>query len=134
LSQAYLADFDYYGHPELESEGELLELTRIEANRILYLLGPKAGKVAVIKRSVHGFHLSLPYARLTQEEVLWINEGSPSDTGFKWWVQERGSSTLRLGPKTIMVETGEGPHRRFVGRRQVKDTPFIVEIIKNRRT
>jgi len=126
----YKADYDLYGHPELRSMGELLDLVRVDAKRIMHLLGPRAGR-AVIKQSINGYHLSLPFARLTEEEVAWLMEGSPIDTGFRYWTLERGSSTLRIGSKTIMVEVGTGPSRRIVGRRRVEDTPFVVETIEN---
>jgi len=132
MSFAYKADLDFYGHPELSDEGELLELTRLDALRIQHLLGPKAGK-AIIKRSINGFHLSFPFSRLTEEEIGWLMEGSPVDTGYRWWVQERGSSTLRIGPKTILKEVGTGPRARIVGKRKIEDKPFIVEIIENTR-
>jgi hypothetical protein len=123
-------DYDLYGHPEIKNMGELLELVQIDAKRIMHLLGPRIGK-AVIKRSINGFHLKFPFAQITEEEVAWLMEGSPLDTGFAYWCRERGSSTLRLGPKTIMKEVGTGPRRRIVGRRRVEDIPFIVEIIEN---
>ena len=123
-------DYDIYGHPEVRDMGELLELVQIDARRIMHLLGPRIGK-AVIKRSTNGFHLKFPFARITGEEVAWLMESSPLDTGFRYWCMERGSSTLRIGPKTIMKEVGTGPHRRIVGRYRVEDTPFIVEIIEN---
>ena len=123
-------DYDLYGHPELRDMGELLEMVRVDARRIQYILGPRVGR-AVIKRSVNGFHVKFPFARITEEEVAWMMEGSPLDTGFRYWCQERGSSTLRIGPKTIVKEVGTGPRRRFVGRRRVEDTPFVVEVIEN---
>ena len=123
-------DYDLYGHPEVESMNELLELVQIDARRIMHLLGQRIGK-AVIKRSINGFHLKFPFAHITEEEVAWLMESSPIDTGFRYWTRERGSSTLRIGPKTIMKEVGTGPHRRIVGRRRVEDTPFIVETIEN---
>lgn len=130
MSFTYKTDHDYYGHPELSNEGELLELVRIEALRIQHLLGPRVGK-AIIKRSINGYHLSFPFSRLTEEEVLWLMAGSPVDTGYAYWVLERGSSTLRIGPKTILKEVGTGPRARIVGKRKIEDKPFIVEIIEN---
>ena len=123
-------DYDLYGHPEVRDMGELLELVQIDARRIMHLLGPRTGK-AVIKRSINGFHLKFPFAQITEQEVDWLMESSPIDTGFRYWTRERGSSTLRIGPKTIMKEVGTGPHRRIVGKRRVEDTPFIVETIEN---
>ncbi len=133
MSFTYKADFDLYGHPEVRDMGELLELVQIDAKRIIHLLGPRIGN-AVIKRSINGYHLKFPFAQITKQEVAWLMEGSPVDTGYAWWVRERGSSTLRIGPKTIMKEVGTGPHRRFVGRRRVEDTPIVVEIIENTRS
>ena len=130
MSFTYKADFDLYGHPEVKSMTELLELVQVDAKRIMHLLGPRIGK-AVIKQSINGFHLKFPFAQITEQEVSWLMEGSPLDTGFAYWCMERGSSTLRIGPKTIMKEVGTGPSRRIVGRRRVEDTPFIVEIIEN---
>lgn len=123
-------DYDLYGHPELRDMGELLEMVQVDAKRIQFLLGPRVGR-AVIKRSVNGLHLKFPFARITEEEVAWMMEGSPLDTGFRYWCRERGSSTLRIGHKTIVKEVGTGPLRRFVGRRRVEDTPFVVEVIEN---
>ena len=130
MSFTYKADNDLYGHPELRSMDELLDLVQVDAKRIMHLLGPRIGK-AIIKRSINGYHLKFPFAQITEQEVAWLMEDSPIDTGFRYWCRERGSSTLRIGPKTIMKEVGTGPSRRFVGRRRVKDTPFIVEIIEN---
>jgi len=124
------ADFDFYGHPEVRDTGELLEMVQVDAKRIMHLLGPRIGN-AVVKQSVNGFHLKFPFARITEEEVAWMMQGSPLDSGYRYWCMERGSSTLRIGPKTIMKEVGTGPRRRFVGRRRVEDTPFVVEIIEN---
>ena len=123
-------DFDLYGHPELRGMGELLELVEIDAKRIQHLLGPRAGN-AVIKRSTNGYHLAFPFARLTEEEVAWLMEGSPVDSGYKWWTQERGSSTLRISGKTILKEVGVGPTARIVGRRRVEDTPMVVMVLEN---
>lgn len=130
MSFTYTADFDLYGNPHLRSMDQLLEIVQIDAKRIIHLLGPRIGK-AVIKRSINGYHLKFPFARITEEEVAWLMEGSPVDTGYAWWVRERGSSTLRIGHKTIVREVGTGPLRRFVGRRRVEDTPFVVEVIEN---
>ena len=126
----YTADYDLYGHPELRSMNELLELVLLDAKRIQHLLGPRAGR-AVIKQSINGYHLKLPFARLTEEEVAWLMEGSPVDSGYKYWVQERHSSTLRIGPKTIVKEVGTGPRSRLVGRRRVEDTPQVVKVLEN---
>ena len=130
MSYTYVADYDYYGHPELRSMGELLELVVIDGRRIQHLLGPRAGR-AIIKQSINGYHLKLPFARLTEEEVAWLMEGSPVDSGYKYWVQERHSSTLRVGPKTIVKEVGVGPRTRIVGRRRVEDTPYVVMVLEN---
>jgi len=123
-------DYDLYGNPRLKSEGELLELARIDAKRIQFLLGPRAGR-AIIKRSINGFHLSFPFSELTEEEVAWLMEGSPVDSGYRYWARERGSSTLRIAPKTILKEVGTGPRARIVGRKRVEDTPFVVEVLEN---
>jgi len=123
-------DFDLYGHPELRSMGELRELVEVDAKRIQHLLGPRAG-VAIIKQSVNGYHLKFPFSRLTEEEVAWLMEGSPIDTGYRYWVQERHSSTLRVGPKTIVKEVGVGPGARIVGSRRVEDTPMVVMVLEN---
>ena len=131
MSFTYKTDHDFYGHPTLRDEGQLLELVKIDALRIQHLLGPRVGK-AIIKRSFNGFHLSFPFSRLTEEEVLWLMEGSPVDTGFRWWVRERHSSTLRISTKVILKEVGTGPRTRIVGKRKVEDKPFIVEIIECR--
>jgi len=126
----YSADYDLYGHPELRSMGDLLELVEVDAKRIMHLLGPKAGR-AIVKQSINGYHLRLPFARLTEEEVAWLMEGSPVDTGYRYWVQERHSSTLRVGPKTIVKEVGSGPGARIVGKRRVEDTPMVVMVLEN---
>ena len=126
----YTADYDLYGHPELRDIGELLELVLIDAKRIQHLMGPRAGR-AIVKQSINGYHLKFPFARLTEEEVAWLMEGSPIDSGYKYWVQERHSSTLRIGPKTIVKEVGVGPRARIVGRRRVEDTPIVVETLEN---
>ena len=123
-------DFDMYGHPELRSMDELYDLVLLDAQRIQHLLGPRAGR-AIIKQSINGYHLKFPFARLTEEEVAWLMEGSPVDSGYKYWVQERHSSTLRVGPKTIVKEVGVGPRARTVGRRKVEDTPYVVMILEN---
>ena len=123
-------DFDMYGHPELRSMDELYDLVLLDAQRIQHLLGPRAGR-AIIKQSINGYHLKFPFARLTEEEVAWLMEGSPVDSGYKYWVQERHSSTLRVGPKTIVKEVGVGPRARIVGRRRVEDTPYVVMILEN---
>jgi hypothetical protein len=123
-------DFDLYGHPEFKSMNELYELVLIDAKRIQYLLGPRAGK-AIIKQSVNGYHLKFPFSRITEEEVNWLMESSPVDTGYRYWTQERHSSTLRLSSKTIVKEVGTGPRTRIVGRRKVLDEPFIVKILEN---
>jgi len=126
-------DYDLYGHPEVEDMTELLEMVRVDAKRIMHLLGPRVGN-AVVKRSVNGFHLKFPFAQITEEEVAWMMQGSPLDTGYAYWCKERGSSTLRIGPKTIMKQVGTGPRRRLVGKRKVEDTPFVVEVIENPRS
>ena len=123
-------DFDLYGHPELRSMNDLLELVLIDARRIQHLLGPRAGR-AIIKKSINGFHLSFPFSKLTEEEVAWLMEGSPIDTGYRYWTRERGSSTLRIAPKTILKEVGTGPRARIVGRKRVEDTPFVIEVLEN---
>jgi len=133
MSFTYKSDYDMYGNPTLKDMGELLELVQIDAKRIMHLLGPRIGN-AVVKRSVNGFHLKFPFAQITEEEVAWLMESSPVDTGYRYWVHERGSSTLRIGPKTILKEVGTGPRRRLVGRRRVEDTPFVVEVIENPRS
>ncbi len=130
MSFSYFLDADNYGHPELRDDGELLELVRIDARRIQHILGPRAGK-AIIKRSINGFHLTLPFVQITEQEVAWLMEGSPIDTGYRWWVQERGSSTLRIAPKTILKEVGTGPRARIVGVKRVEDTPLVVEVLEN---
>jgi len=130
MSYTYTADYDLYGHPELRSMDELLELVLIDAQRIQHLMGPRAGR-AIIKQSINGHHLAFPFARFTEEEVAWLMEGSPVDSGYKYWVQERHSSTLRIGPKTILKEVGIGPTARLVGRRRVEDTPYVVEVLEN---
>lgn len=131
MSFSYKEDYDEYGHPDLNMN-ELLELIRINIQRIFHLLGPHMGKIAIIKRSQNGFHLSFPFARLTEEEVAWLMEGSPIDTGYQWWVVERGSSTLRISEKVIVTEVGNKPEtKRFVGKRVVKDIPHIIETTKN---
>ena len=131
MSFTYKTDHDFYGHPELDSMNDLLELVKIDIKRIFYLLGPRMGKIAIIKRSQNGFHASFPFSRLTEEEVNWLMEGSPLDTGFRWWVIERGSSTLRISEKVIVKEIGVSPRVRIVGKRVIHDVPFILEIIKN---
>ena len=123
-------DFDFYGHPELHSMNELYDLVLLDAQRIQHLLGPRAGR-AIVKQSINGYHLKFPFARLTEEEVAWLMEGSPVDSGYKYWVQERHSSTLRVGPKTIVKEVGVGPRTRIVGRRRVEDTPYVVMVLEN---
>jgi hypothetical protein len=130
MSFSYFLDADIYGHPELRDEGELLELVKVDARRIQHILGPRAGK-AVIRRSINGFHLSFPFSGLAEEEVAWLMEGSPVDTGYKYWSLTRNSSTLRIGPKTILKEVGTGPRARIVGRKRVEDTPFVVEVLEN---
>jgi len=130
MSFSYKEDYDEYGHPDLNAN-ELLELIRINIQRIFYLLGPYMGKIAVIKRSQNGFHLAFPFSRVTKEEVEWLMEGSLVDTGFRWWVQERGSSTLRISKKVIITEVGAGLGARFVGKRVIPDIPFILETTKN---
>jgi len=129
----YEANFDLYGHPELRSLDELHDLVLLDAKRIQYLLGPRAGK-AIIKQSINGFHLKFPFSNLTEEEVNWLMESSPLDTGYHYWVQERHSSTLRIAPKTILKEVGTGPRARIVGKKRIEDTPFIIEVLKNPRS
>ena len=130
MSFTYKADFDLYGHPEVRDMGELLEMVQVDAKRIMHLLGPRIGK-AVIKRSIHGYHLKFPFAQITEEEVAWLMEGSSLDTGFRYWTRERGSSTLRISEKTILKEVGIGSTARIVGRKVVKDTPIIVKVLEN---
>ena len=130
MSFSYFLDADVYGHPELRDEGELLELVKVDARRIQHILGPRAGK-AVIRRSINGFHLAFPFAQITEQEVAWIMQGSPIDSGYAYWVETRGSSTLRIAPKTILKEVGTGPKARIVGRKRVEDTPFVVEVLEN---
>jgi len=130
VSFTYKADFDLYGHPEVRDMGELLEMVQVDAKRIMHLLGPRIGK-AVIKRSIHGYHLKFPFAQITEEEVAWLMEGSSLDTGFRYWTRERGSSTLRISEKTILKEVGIGSTARIVGRKVVKDTPIIVKVLEN---
>jgi len=130
--QTLKQDYDTYGHPELRDEGELLELVKIDIQRIFHLLGPRAGKVAVIKRSSHGFHVNYPFAKITKEENCWLLENSPLDSGYRYWAIERGCTTLRISDKIIVKEVGEKPwSKRFVGCRVVKDVPFVVETIRN---
>jgi len=126
----YSADYDFYGHPELRSMDELHDLVRLDAKRIQYLLGPRAGK-AILKQSLNGYHLRFPFSQLTEEEVAWLMEGSPLDSGYAYWVETRGSSTLRIGPKVILREVGTGPRARIVGVKRVEDTPFVVEVLEN---
>ena len=131
MSFSYKEDYDEYGHPDLNAN-ELLELIRINIQRIFYLLGPYMGKAAIIKRSQNGFHVSFPFSRLTEEEVTWLMEGSPIDSGYRWWVIERGCSTLRTSNKIIVKEVGSNPEtKRFVGKRVVYDIPFVVEVLEN---
>jgi len=130
MSFTYSADFDLYGHPELRSMDELHDLVRLDAKRIQHLLGPRAGK-AILKQSLNGYHLKFPFSQLTEEEVTWLMEGSPIDSGYRYWVETRGSSTLRIAPKTILKEVGTGPRARIVGRKRVEDTPFVVEVLEN---
>jgi len=130
MSHSISLDLDLYGHPELRSMGDLLELVLIDAKRIMHLLGPRAGP-AVVKQSVNGYHLRFPFARVTEEEVAWLMEGSPVDSGYRYWCMERGSSTLRIGPKTIVKEVGSGEAARLVGSRRVEDTPRVVEVLEN---
>ena len=130
MSHTLNLDFDYYGHPDLHSMGELRELVEVDAKRIMHLLGPRAGR-AVIKQSANGYHLKLPFARLTEGEVAWLMEGSPVDTGYRYWCTTRHSSTLRVGPKTIVKEVGVGPGARIVGSRRVEDTPMVVAVLEN---
>ena len=125
-----LLDYDIYGHPELRDMAELLELVLLDARRIMHLLGPRAGP-AVVKQSVNGYHLRFPFSRVTEEEVAWIMEGSPVDTGYRHWARERHSSTLRVAPKTIVKEVGSGEAARLVGSRRVPDTPRVVEVLEN---
>ena len=130
MSFTYKEDYDEYGHPNI-NPNELLELVKINIQRIFYLLGSRMGKAAIIKRSQNGFHISFPFSRLAEDEVAWLMEGSPIDTGFRWWVIERGSSTLRISEKVIVKEVGTGSRTRFVGKRVVHDIPFILEVVKN---
>ena len=131
MSFSYKEDYDEYGHPNLNAN-ELLELIKINIQRIFHLLGPRMGKVAIIRRSLNGYHLDFPFSKVTKEEVEWLMEGSPIDTGFRWWVQERGCSTLRTSNKVILKEVGSKPEtKRFVGKRVVKDIPHIIETTKN---
>ena len=124
------ADYDLYGHPELNSMDELRELVEVDAKRIMHLLGPLAGD-AVIKQSINGFHLLFPFSRLTEEEIAWLMESSYVDTGYRWWTMERHSSTLRIGPKTIVKTAGTGPTERIVGRRRIEDRPQVVAVLRN---
>jgi len=133
MSHSISLDFDLYGHPELRSLDELHDLVLLDAKRIQYLLGPRAGK-AIVKQSINGFHLSFPFSRLTEEEVSWLMEGSPVDSGYRYWVATRGSGTLRIGPKTILKEIGTGPRSRIVGKKRIEDTPFIIEVLENPRS
>ena len=71
------------------------------------------------------------FSRLAEEEVAWLMEGSLIDTGYRWWVIERGSSTLRISEKVIVTEVGAGLGARFVGKRVIHDIPFILETVKN---
>jgi len=131
MSFSLLQDFDCYGHPRLTAD-ELLELIIIDIQRIFFLLGPRMGKVAVIRRSQNGFHVSYPFAEITEEETAWLMESSPLDTGFAWWVVERGCSTLRISEKVILKEVGEKPWtKRFVGKKVIHDIPFILKTIQN---
>lgn len=130
MSFSYFLDADNYGHPELRDDGELLELVKIDARRIQHIFGPRVGR-AVIRRSINGFHLAFPFAKITEQEVAWLMEGSPIDTGYRYWVETRGSSTLRIAPKTILKEVGTGPRARIVGKKRVEDTPFVVEVLEN---
>lgn len=131
MSQRISLDYDLYGNPQLRDMRELLALVKVDAMRIMHLLGPRAGK-AVIKRSLNGYHLSFPWSRVTEEEVNWILEDSPADSGYKHWTRERGSSTLRIGSKTIMVMVGEWPRKRIVGSRRVEDQPYVVETMESK--
>jgi len=132
MSFTYKGDYDYYGHPEVRDMGELLELVKIDIQRVFYLLGPRMGKVSIIRKSLNGFHVTFPFSKLTKEEVDWLVESSPMDSGYKWWIRERGCSTLRISNKVILKEVGSRTEtKRFVGKRVVKDIPYILEAINN---
>ena len=132
MSFTYKADYDRYGNPHLRDEGEILELVKIDAKRVFYLLGPRMGGIAVIRRSLNGYHLNFPFSRLKREEIEWLIEYSFMDSGYKYWVRERGCSTLRTSKKTILKEVGDNSWtKRIVGKRTIEDIPFIVCIIKN---
>jgi len=120
-------DYDEYGWDYPDNfllPHELLELVRLDAHR--FLCYPKIGGVIVIRRSWQGYHLKAPFASLTREEQDAFTRMSHSDSGYKYWVNRHGKSTLRIGEKVIVKQIRD----RFVGSRTIHDKPQIIEVIK----
>lgn len=117
-------DYDSYGWPQLRTDSELLEIVRFDVKR-LHCLRPDLGR-AVIKRTWNGWHLRFPFSELSREEVDWLSNLTHMDTGYLWWLQQRGKATLRQGIKVIAtVFRGE-----VIRSKKILDIPQIIEIIE----
>ena len=118
-------DYDEYGIRDLRYASDLLDIVRMDARRLIEF--PEMGGVMVIKRSMQGYHLRAPLSRLTREEYELALLLCRGDTGFKWWSLTHGKATLRISEKVIVKQIGD----RFVGRRIQRDTPQVIEVIRN---
>lgn len=117
-------DYDVHGWPEFLYASDLLDLVRLDARRFVEY--PKIGGMIVIKRTLGGYHLEAPHARLTREEQDMFTLSSHCDTGYAYWSLRHGRATLRIGEKTIVRQVGD----RFVGSRRERSTPQVIEVVK----
>lgn len=117
-------DYDEYGWPSLLYGSDLLDIVRMDARRLIEF--PEMGGIITIKRTLHGYHLRAPFAKLTKEEQDLATLISHADSGYKWWGVHHGKSTLRISEKSIVKQIRD----EFVGRRVERDVPQVIEVIK----